>query len=308
MKQILQHLNSRTLLNIGLFALILVLVLVLVFEPGKEPEIKPRHLTELTQADITHIDIKRTDATDIKLKKNNGVWFIIDPYQLPANEFRVQSVAAMAVTKSFLQYDIKTVDLKKFKLDKPEITVILNNNISLEVGGVDPINNRRYVKNGDTLHLVSDTFYYQVVGAITAYISYQLLPPDIKLNKLVLPKFTLSQQNGDWQMNPAQQDASADSINEFVDEWRHAQSLEISEYKGAPQKANIHIYPEGMEKPIEFSLQKLNDSIFLIRNDLKLRYKLSDEIAEKLQKLPEPIEPIDEPVTEQTDNAKQPAK
>lgn len=308
MKPILQQLNSRTLLNIGLFVLILLLVLLVVLEPGKKPEIKPRHLTELKQADITQIELKRADATDIKLQKNNGVWFMIEPYRLPANEFRAQSVSALAEAKSHLQYDAKDIDLKKFKLDKPEVTVILNGVITLEIGGIDPINNRRYVKNGNILHLVSDTFYYQVAGAITAYISYQILPPDIKLAKLVLPEFTLLQKDGDWRITPPQKDVSADSINEFVDEWRHAQSLEISEDKGAPQKANVRIYQEEVDKPIEFHLQKNHDNTYLIRNDLKLRYKLSDETAGKLQKLPEPVEPMEEPAADQPDNDKKPVE
>ena len=305
MKQLLQHLNSRTLLNIGMFGLIMLLTLLVVFQPGKKPAPKAQHLTTLKQTDIDQIELKRTDASDIKLQKINGVWFITAPYHLPANEFRAQSVSALEEAKSHMQYDLKNTDLKKFKLDKPEITVILNKDIALEIGGVDPINNRRYVKNGDTLHLVSDTFYYQIIGPITAYISYQLLPPDIKLSKMVLPKFTLTQKDGDWQLNPAQKDTSADSINEFVDEWRHAQSLEISEYKGTPQKVNVQIHQAGVDKPIAFTLQKRNDNTYLIRNDLKLRYKLSDETAEKLQKLPEPIE-VEEPPAS-TPQQKQPA-
>lgn len=308
MNALLQKLNSRTLLNIGLFAFILFLVLLVVLEPGKEAEKKPAHLTELKQLDIKHIELQRANEPDIKLQKRDGVWYITEPYQLPANEFRAQSVSALAEAKSHLQYDAKTVELKKFKLNKPEISITLNNKVTLDIGGVDPIKNRRYVKNGDTLHLVSDTFYYQVRGKVTAYISYQILPPEIKLSKLVLPKFSLTQQEGDWKITPEQKGVSADSINEFVNEWRHAQSLEISEYKGKIRKANVQIFQQDQDQPISFRLQRKNDSTFLIRNDLKLRYKLSDETAEKLQKLPEPPEPEEPVAADQSDSGKKPAE
>lgn len=293
MKQLLQNLNSRSLLNIGLFAFILLLVLVVTLEPGKEAEKKSVHLTDLKSVDIKQIELKRANTGDITLHKKGGSWFISRPYQLLANDFRAQSVAAVAEATSHLQYDAKGIDLKKFKLDKPEVILVLNDKVTLEIGGVDPINNRRYVLNGDALHLVDDTFYYQLIGMVTSYISYQILPTDIKLSKLVLPKFSLVQQEGDWQLSPKQKDISSDSINEFVNEWRHAQSLEISEYKGKPGKPNIQIFQESKDEPIRFRLQKQSDNTYLIREDLKLRYKLSDEIAEKLQQLPEPPEPIE---------------
>ena len=298
MKALLQKLNSRSLLNIGLFVFILLLVSLVWLKPGKEVVKKPAHLTTLSQSDVHDIELRRANEPNIKLQKRDGVWYITEPFQLPANEFRAQSVSTLAEAKSHLRYSAKTIDLKKFKLDKPEISIILNNKVTLDIGGVDPIKNRRYVKNGETLHLVSDTFYYQIIGKVTAYISYQLLPPNIKLSKLILPKFNLALQDGDWTITP-EQAISADRINEFVNEWRHAQSLEISDYTGKARKTSFQIFQEGKDEPISFSLLKQNDNTFLIRHDVKLRYKLSDETAEKLQKLPEPAEPV-EPVTEQT--------
>lgn len=308
MNALLQKLNARTLLNIGLFVFILLLVSLVLLKPGKQAEMKPPLLTELQQSDIQYIELRRANEPDIKLQRRDGVWYITEPYQLPANEFRAQSVSTLAEAKSHLQYDAKTIELKKFKLDKPEISIVLNNKVTLDIGGVDPIKNRRYVKNGDTLHLVSDTFYYQVVGKVTAYISYQILPPNIKLSKLVLPKFSLTLQEGDWKIKPEQKDVSADSINEFVNEWRHAQSLEISEYKGKARKANIQVFHEAKDGRISFRLQKKNGNTFLIRNDLKLRYTLSDETAEKLQKLPEPPEPEEPVAAEQPAGEKKPAE
>jgi len=308
MNALLQKLNARTLLNIGLFIFILLLVSLVLLKPGKQVEKKPIHLTELKQTDIQYIELRRANEPDIKLQRRDGVWYITEPYQLPANEFRAQSVSTLAEAKSHLQYDAKTIELKKFKLDKPEISIVLNNKVTLDIGGVDPIKNRRYVKNGDTLHLVSDTFYYQIIGKVTAYISYQILPPNIKLSKLVLPKFSLALQEGGWKIKPEQKEVSADSINEFVNEWRHAQSLEISEYKGKSRKANIQVFHEAEDGPIRFNLQKKNGNTFLIRNDLKLRYTLSDETAEKLQKLPEPPEPEDPVAAEQPAGEKKPAE
>lgn len=291
LKDLLQHASSRSLLNIGMLLFVAILLVLVLFEPGKDAEVtKQRNLTELKQTDIDEIELKRPNSGDIKIRKKDDIWYLTSPYQLPANDFRAQSVSALAELKSHLQYDISKVSLEKFKLDKPEVSIILNDDVRLDIGGVDPINNRRYVKNGDTLHLVSDSFYYQIVGQITSYISYQIIPPDMEITKIILPKFSMVLDNGNWKLSPIQKDVSVDQLNEFLDEWRHAQSLEISEYKGRSRQTDIQVFYKNQVHPLEFSLMKKNDSIYLVRKDLKLSYKLSDETAEKLQKLPPPPE------------------
>ncbi len=187
------------------------------------------------------------------------------------------------------------MDLQKFKLDKPEVSIILNDEVRLDIGGVDPINNRRYVRNGDTLHLVSDTFYYQIIGQVTSYISYQIIPPETELTKIILPRFSLVLDDDKWKLSPEKEEVSTDIINEFLDEWRHAQSLEIAEYRGRQRKTDIQVFYKNQVQPLEFSLMKKNDSTYLVRKDLKLSYKLSDETAQKLQELPDPPEPEPEP-------------
>ena len=287
-KELLQKYNSRTLLNAGLFVFMLILVSLVILKPGKNSDPNLTKLTKLKQSDVISIVLQRQNEKDINLEKRDGIWFIKEPYQLPANDFRAQTISALVEAVSYLQYDSNNMELAKFKLDKPEVTIQFNNKVTLEIGGVDPIKNRRYVKIDNTLHLVNDTFYYQVIGKVTAYVSYQIVPPNMKLSKITLPKFTLSLNDGNWKLSPAQADVSADSINEFVNEWQHAQSLEIENYKGTKQKNNIRIDFQNSEQPLEFSLLKIQDSSYLVRHDYQLSYKLSDEIAEKLQKLPEP--------------------
>ncbi|MDH5444300.1 MAG: DUF4340 domain-containing protein [Gammaproteobacteria bacterium] len=300
-KSIIQQLDSRSWLNIGMLLFILLLILLAFIEPGEKDTKQIVTLTNLKQADIKQIEIRRSNDEDITLRHKNDIWYMSSPYQLPANDFRAQSASALAEIKSHLQYNVSNINLKEFKLDKPEITIILNDMVTLEIGGVDPINNRRYVKNGDTLHLVSNTFYYQLKGQITTYISYQIIPPETEITKLILPKLTLTLESGNWKLHPAQEDISADRINEFLDEWQHAQSLEISKYTGRKRKNDIQIYYKDQLQPIGFSLMKKQDSIFLVRNDLGISYKLSDEIAEKLQKLPDPPEPPESSTTPSTD-------
>ena len=280
--------NSRLLLNIGLALVVLILALVLVFEPGKEAAPEKILLTKLKQDDITHIHIQRQDQADIVLEKRGQVWFMLQPYQLAANDFRVTSILQLATAESHHQYNTADIDLAQFKLKTPTVRVTFNQTLTLELGNSDPIKRRRYVKNGPTLHLITDNIYYNLVATATSYLSYQLLPPDSRFSKLELPALTLQLSQGRWTVTPKPKNLSADSITELLNEWRYAQALEVEEYSGPQTPVQIKIHLQDREQPIGFSLVQEDGEHYLIRHDLKLRYKLSDDLLKNLQELPPP--------------------
>ena len=290
--------NSRLILNIGLAVVVLMLVLVVVFEPGKAPPPEKVRLTSLKQDDIKQIHIKRNKQADIVLEKRGPVWFMLKPYHLAANDFRAKSIMQLAEAESHLQYDTASIDLAKFDLKTATTSVTFNNTLTLEMGNSDPLQRRRYVRNGNTLHLITDNLYYNIIATPTSFLSYQLLPPDSKFSKLELPNFTMQLEQGRWTVTPTPKDLSADSITELLNEWRHAQALEIEEYEGPAKKGQFKIHLQGQDSPIGFSYTREEDDHYLIRHDLKLRYKISEEIAKNLQELPPPPEPLPETTAE----------
>lgn len=276
------------MLNIGLALIVLALALVLMFEPGKQPAPEKIRLTTLQQDDITHIHLHREQQPDIVLEKRGQAWFMLEPYQLAANDFRVKSIMQLAAAESHYQYDTASIDLAKFDLKTPSTSVTFNHSLSLELGNSDPIKRLRYVKNGPTLHLITDNVYYNLIATVTSYLSYQLLPPESKFNKLELPRFSMQLEQGRWTVTPRPKGLSTDSITELLNEWRYAQALEIEEYTDPKTPAQFKIHLQGQTHPINFTLMQEEDDHYLIRHDLKLKYKISEELAKNLQELPPP--------------------
>ncbi|MDH5407282.1 MAG: DUF4340 domain-containing protein [Gammaproteobacteria bacterium] len=274
--------NSRLILNIGLLAIIGILVLLVKFEPGKEPEPEKIRLTPLTEENVNHIFIQRKGLPDIELEKRNKVWFMLKPYPLLANDFRVSSVTRVAKMVSHIQYKLDKVDIKKFKLDKPEATIRFNKEYTVEVGSNEPIKRRRYVKSNNQLHIVNDNFYYQVMSKATTYAAYKLLSPEISLSKLELPGLQVEFKDNQWHVKPRPKDFSADSLTNLLNEWRNAQSLEIEKYEGPRLKDKITLRMQDSQQAISFAVKKDKPDVYLIRNDLKLQYKLTDDMYQKL--------------------------
>lgn len=286
--------NTRLLLNIGLLAVIGVLALVVVLEPGKAPPPEKATLTPLKLEEVNHILIKRDGKSDIELEKRNKVWFMLKPHRVAANDFRAQTIARIATAESHAHYDIGTVDTKKFKLDKPEARLIFNKQYNTALGNNEPLKRRRYMQSDLQLHIVDDIFYYQVMSPATTYISYNLLPPDSKINRLELPKLNLRLKESNWQITPVPKDYSADSVTGLLNEWRHAQSLEVEKYTGNKLKPAIKIHLVGQDKPVSFAIKRDAPDAFLIRLDSSLQYKLTTEMLDKLLTLPPPPEPDEE--------------
>lgn len=285
--------NTRLLLNIGLLAAVGILVLLVVFEPGKQAPAEKVHLTPLKQGDVTHILLKRTGEPDLELEKRNKVWFMLKPYTVAANDFRAQTISRIAAAESYVHYDIGTVDSKKFNLDKPVAAITFNKQYNVALGNNEPLQRRRYMKSGQQLHIVADTFYYQLMSPATTYAGYNLIPPDSKITRLDLPKLKLKLQDGNWQVAPKPKDYSADSVTSLLNEWRHGQSLEVEEYKGKKLKAKINIHLTDHDKPIAFAILRKKSDVYLVRYDLKLQYKLTEESLDKLLSLP-PSPEVDE--------------
>ena len=286
--------TSRNLLNLVLLGIVAVLVLVVVFEPGKEPDKDKIKLTALVKDAVKKIQIQRVGKEDIQFEKLNNVWHMTSPYQLPANDFRIDSILRLVETESHSQHDITKLKKANFKLDKPGVTVTFDDKVSVAFGGNEPLKHRRYVQVENTLHLISDTVYYHINGKPTALVSLQLLPKDIAIKAIQLPDHKLELKDGRWQIENEPKDMASDAVTQLLNEWKLAQALDVVAAKDQPGKEQVKIFIDGQDQPIVFSIVKRKPDFVLLREDKGVQYQLTEDSAERLLQLaraePEPEE------------------
>lgn len=284
-----QKFNPRQLLNIGLLLLVGALTLLVIFEPGTEPPVTKPKITPLTINEVEQILIKRQGKPAIELQKRDKVWYLNKPFTVAANDFRAQTIARIATANSHAHYEINKVDPKKFNLDKPEATLIINGQYHIALGNKEALKRRRYLQVNQQLHVIDDTFYYQLMSPATTYVSYNLLPPNSQITSIKLPKLKLTNIESKWQVKPEPKDYSADSATLLITEWQHAQALEVEQYtgaKGKKLKSDIVIQTAGQTQPIKFAISRTQGDIYLINHHSKLQYKLTRESLDKLLNLP----------------------
>ena len=279
--------TSRLWLNLALLLLLGILLLVVVYEPGKKVEPPPTKLTQLTPETVTHVHLKRATGKDIELvKESDDQWWMNNPYYLPANNFRVQSLLRLTQADSLSSHPLKDLQPATYGLDKPRAVVTFNRTTQIKFGNTEPLQHRRYVQIGELLHTVLDTFYYQAAGDPTNYLSYNLLPPTVEITKLALPDLQLVRQDGQWQRTPPHADQSADASIELINHWQHAQALELRATDIKDGKADIKIFIAGQAEPIRFRLLQTEDETSLIRLGDGLQYIIANEVHQRLLSLP----------------------
>jgi len=114
-------------------------------------------LSPLSANSITQIAIHHKER-DILLHKSDQNWHLTNPVNIKANQFRIKTLLKLLSANSLAQYNAKDLELEKYGLAQPE-TYIIFDDFKVEFGIVNPLNQLRYVKIDDQVHLTEDIFY-----------------------------------------------------------------------------------------------------------------------------------------------------
>lgn len=279
------RINSRTWLNIALLILVIASAVLANYLPGLNEPAPPPALTALKRDQVTRIAIERPAQPPLKFSKEKGGWVMTAPLQVAANEFRIESLLDITETPSHGQFPSTGQDLAKFKLDKSPVRVRLNDT-QIAFGDSEPLNQRRYVALGTAIHVIDDLDFQSLSAPPATWVSMFLLPRDAKLTELILPDLKLIRnKQDDWSLSPASTSISADALNAFIDEWRHAQALDVKPYVEGPTQGSVQIQLARQSQPLRFTIMARKPDLILARPELGVQYHLSAESGERLLQL-----------------------
>ena len=287
--------NKRNLLNLGLLALVGLLILLVVYEPGIE---KPPELPTLLQLDKTavkQITIRRDGQQDIELQRQaDDHWQVTKPLQHPADKYHIDSLLRVTSIRSLNSFAAEPQKLAAYKLAQPQVSLTLNGETTIDFGNSTPLDHRRYVMVNNRVHLIGDTLYYHLIGSYPTYLRKQLLDEGISIEKIELPGLSVTWQENRWQLSPEPESFSADQVTQLLDNWKLASAMEI---KPSDDKTGekITIKMAG-EEPLELLLTAREPDLILARPKLGIQYHLDASNAKGLLQLPgmEDETPIEE--------------
>lgn len=282
--------TSRTRLNLALAFALAGLIALAFLEPGDNETPIVKTLTQLKPDEVQHIRVQSPQHADIDLKKINGHWQMLAPFNAPANQQRLVQLLDVANAKSLASYNIDKVDTTQLKLDTPSLMLTLNDS-RLDFGGTAPLGGSRYVRVDQSVHLITDRYSHLARGPATDLVSPALLKADTKITALQLPTFKLLLVDGQWQLENKPAVKSPDHLQQLLDEWRHARAFGVQviitalEASATEKPQTIIVTTDS--STLRFTLLRTDDEIILQRHDLGLQYHFSQEVGQQLLSLPQ---------------------
>ncbi|MCO6413687.1 MAG: hypothetical protein J5I92_13190, partial [Thiogranum sp.] len=158
--------KSRWIINILLIVAVVILTLVARYEPGIETPAGPQTLTSLRVDQIQSIRVNRPLREDLLFSKTNNTWAIDREPPVPADEFQVRALLRLAEQVAARSYPVEELELSRLALDPPYATVTLDG-IEIDFGSLEPLQELRYTRVGDHVHLISDMYQHLIEADYT---------------------------------------------------------------------------------------------------------------------------------------------
>lgn len=286
--------TKALLTNLILLLLILVLGLVIWFDPFKEPAPQPISLTSINPNTVNSITLSRGGQRQFALNKREqegeSVWYLTEPMEMPANPVKVSQILDLLTTDSLRQYEIESDILAKLGLDPPGWEIALDQTI-VQFGKTEPLEQRRYVQVGAKVHLINDRFSQYNFGSPLMLANLDILPVDKSVTEVHLPDKVIKKVNGQWQSTPSTEAISQNTFNEFIDEWRYAQAQRVTLADQQEQTAAatpVTIYLEKASQPIHLTVESTEQDVIVTNKDWGVRYYLASNIGRRLLQVAPP--------------------
>ena len=219
--------QSRTRLNIALVAGLAVIA-VLFWLAARE-EAGDRPMLDLESAAVERIQALEGERLHWSLVRDGDDWRIEEPLQAPAHPDRVTMMLQLLRAPVRARYAVEDVELARFGLDEPALTVRVNEHV-LILGDGEPVQRRRYVRLGDEVLLVDDIVFHQFNRRAEVLVDNRLLPGGGPVEMIEFGALRLSLDDaGRWGLKPVTEGLAhleSDDLARMSRNWMDAQAPE----------------------------------------------------------------------------------
>ncbi len=166
---------QRWLINLGL-ALIAALLSLLAVQDVQD-QVSSGRLTDLDPERVRSILLQRSAGPLIRLEHSEHGWRMRAPIEAPADNDAVARLLRIAHARVGRVLPADAAAAGRLGLDPPRVRLSLDG-LTLNIGKLDPIGHRRYVRVGDLVQLIDDDQLPWLLAPPEQFLSRRLLPTD----------------------------------------------------------------------------------------------------------------------------------
>ena len=268
--------SKINILNLVVFIIVITLAVVIYY--SEEPNTQLDRLTEIDANSISSIYIQHNKNHTV-LTKNGQRWEITQPISIAANSFRISSLTKLLNAPIHSQYPVDEVNLADIGIEK-SATKISFDGQEIIFGINNAATQLRYIQLNNSVFTIEDVYYPFISSNFSTLVSFNLLPNDSRIKKLILKNQTITKNlMGFWQSNVEQ---TADNLNKIIDDWTNTQAFGVHEYIEREILGEVFIYLENTQEPITYIIADDDPWLILARPELGLEYHLNIEAYNKL--------------------------
>lgn len=234
----------------------------------------------LDPASVQRIQISRADKEDIVIEKSGNDWIINSPLSIAANPFRINSILSLPSSRSLAQLPANESDLDQLGLQPSAVTLRLDDNV-FEFGTVSPLEEGRYLLHGQTIHVIEDNLFHQLVQDTGFFISTRLISDDDPLVRISYPDFELHYTDDRWHQSGGVRQLSPAELDIITSTWSGLEANRVSLASADNRETDILLHTaSGVE--IALSVQSSATGLVLSRTAPRLDYRISRETGQAL--------------------------
>jgi hypothetical protein len=279
--------QRRAILNLALGVLVVAIAALLWLVPPEEKAPAPVLVPGVDPARIDAIRVQRTDLPELRFRRNGGTWTMTAPVTAPAHDARINALLGLLADQSLST--LPASDLARFGLAEPAVIVEIGPH-RIALGDSHPIDAQRYVLYDETVHLVPDSLYPQLVQNAGFFLDSRLLPPEARPIRIRYPAFTLEAGTDGWhEIPPGGRDAIM--LSSVIDGWKSSRALAVRAPAGTAETLGTIAIENADGTAVEFEIRSLEPAPVLARRDLDVQYHLDALTGSQLLLGPSPAPP-----------------
>ena len=278
--------GTKTWLNLVLLGVVVVLAALAAFEPGVEAPPPPEPLTTLDRGAVDTLVVSREGQGDVRLERRGEHWRLTAPLDLPANAHKVAALLDLLAAPSQGRVAAAEGDLERFGLAPPRAAVDYGAT-TIAFGATEALDNRRYLRVGEAVHLVRDRFFHHVTATPAGFASLRLLGPAPEVASIHLGEGTMvAREAGRWAVTGGPGNLSADAPVRLAQAWRDARAMGVEALGDAPPEGRrVRVWLAGGKDPLTFRVYQGDGEYWFARPAKGVRYRLPESSAQALLEL-----------------------
>ena len=272
--------TGRARLNLVLFAIVAGLAAVIALAPPGETPVEPDRLSAGNAREVSRIRLHSATGDAIELRRANGGWRLVSPFDAAANAVRVNTLLTVLGAPVRTRIDAPLDSLGRYGLVPPRARLELDD-VEILFGDTEPIHGRRYLLYDGRVALIDDAYFSHLASSAANYVDPALLERGAHPSRIDLPGRSLVRDGDAWRREPMGSDTGGGDAEEMANAWRGAEATAVRPYESSLDwRGTVRVeLPAG---EVTFDVARTEYEVILGRRDLGIQYHLTKGAGARL--------------------------